>query len=97
MNIANPIKGFLQGFQNGYRRRVCKRCGVIMVSNDAVFCAHCGQRMERSVPIKQVFSDALEKFVGSVAIILVGLICLAILGCGIYVLVAFVKWCWEHS
>jgi hypothetical protein len=69
-----------------------------MVSNDAVFCEHCGQQTATSVPIiKQVLSDALEKFVGSVAIIVVGLICLAIAGCGIYVLVAFVKWCWEHS
>ncbi len=95
MNIASPIKGFFQGFQNGYRRRFCKRCGV-MVFNDAV-CEHCGQQMARSVPIKQIFYDAWTKFVGSVAIIVVGLICLAIVGCGIYVLVAFVKWCWEHS
>ena len=79
-----------------------------MVFNDAAFCEHCGQQIARSIPIKQILSNAgieLESLVtkflgvlfGSIAVIVGGLIFLALVGGGIYVLVAFVKWCWEHS
>ena len=70
-----------------------------MVSIDSEFCERCGLQMEKSksIPIKQAFSEAWEKIVGAATVIVVGLLCLAIVACGIYVLVAFVKWCWEHS
>jgi len=79
-----------------------------MVFNDAAFCEHCGQQIARSVPVKQIFSNAWEELdglatkffsilVGLVAAIVGGLIFLAIAAGVIYVLVAFVKWCWEHS
>ncbi len=79
-----------------------------MTFDDAAFCEHCGQQITRSVPLKQIFSNAwteLENLVtklfgilfGSIAVIVGGLIWLALVGGGIYVLVAFVKWCWEHS
>jgi len=79
-----------------------------MTFDDAAFCEHCGQQIARSVPLKQIFSNAwteLENLVtkffgilfGSIAVIVGGLIFLALAGGGIYVLVAFVKWCWQHS
>ncbi len=99
LNIANPIKGFFRGFQSGFNRCVCKSCGITVLDG-AVFCERCQQANDdqhlasKSItPEEQVFGPLADLIKG---LLWVALVIGLLLG-GLWVLVALVKFMWQHS